>query len=690
MTNRVAIVALIALLATSSSYGQSVCLPAPRLLTMMPMGGEQGATVEVVISGQHLYQAEELIFSHPGITAKSQVNEKGESVPNRYLVSVAESCPVGIYEARVDTILGMSTSRVFSVSGTPETIVESPNRTVETAKSLAVGSVCNASVSTRSIDYYSFEAKKNEPIHIQCAAQGIESKLTPVLIVADATGADLQVERRGRDIDFTPEADGTYIVKVHDLTYSGGPNYFYRLAIQHRSESSDERVAAHGGAVQQVVQAVNSFSWPPANLPEKSLSIEHEPNNSNKQPEVITLPCDISGSFFPAADVDVFEFTAKKGEVWWVEVASQRLGLNTDPSIVVQRVNKENDVETLVDVAELKDIPSPIKVSSNGYSYDGPPYDAGSTDILGKIEIQQDGVHRLQIRDLFGGTRNDPANIYRLIIRKAQPDFSVVGWALHMNLRNGDRNALSKPLALRAGSTMPLEISVVRRDGFNGEIKLEMEELPIGVTATGLTIPAGAVRGIMLITADESAPRGWNNVGIFAHANINDVKASRRVHFASMQWPVKDASQEIPVTRLLQSVPVSVCSDERAPLTIQAEPKVFEVVAGEQLTIPLTLIRRSEFSGNHINLRTFGNGLSRTPPFDVSLSEDTSQAVIDTAKTKAAPGEYTVAFYGSAVVKYLLSDTVNENSKTDAKPKDTVEIIVSQPIKIRVTPAETK
>ncbi len=120
--------------------------------------------------------------------------------------------------------------------------------------------------------------------------------------------------------------------------------------------------------------------------------------------------------------------------------------------------------------------------------------------MLGKIEIKQDGVHRLQLTDLFGGTRKDPRNIYRMIIRKAAPDFALVAWALHMNLRNGDRNALSKPIALRQGATMPLEVVAVRRDGFDGEIELAMEGLPDGVTAGGLKIPAGKSRSIMLIT----------------------------------------------------------------------------------------------------------------------------------------------------------------------------------------------
>ena len=62
-----------------------------------------------------------------------------------------------------------------------------------------------------------------------------------------------------------------------------------------------------------------------------------------------------------------------------------------------------------------------------------------------------------------------------------------------MNLRNGDRNALSKPLSLRGGATMPIEVVVVRRDGFAGDIELFMEDLPEGVTAKGLRIPGGSV-----------------------------------------------------------------------------------------------------------------------------------------------------------------------------------------------------
>lgn len=116
-----------------------------------------------------------------------------------------------------------------------------------------------------------------------------------------------------------------------------------------------------------------------------------------------------------------------------------------------------------------------MKVSSNAYAYDGPPYNAGSSDILGKLEIPQTGRYRLQLLDLFGGTRSDARNQYRLVIRQAAPDFALVAWALHRELRNGDRNALSKLIALLTRGHDGAGSRSDSRDGFDGVIELAME-----------------------------------------------------------------------------------------------------------------------------------------------------------------------------------------------------------------------
>ena len=730
------------------AFAQSVCLPAPRLLTTMPMGGQAGSEVEVTITGQHIEEASQLRFSDSRITATQQIDSAGQPQPNRYVVKIAPDCPPGIYEASVMTRLGLSASRVFSIGTLNETMQTQPSTTVTSALALEMNSICNAVMPARAINHYSFQGKQGQRVIVDCAAKGIDSKLNAVLIVADAQGRDLVVERRGGAIDFTPAEDGTFLIKVHELTFKGGPDYFYRLAL---TEADGD------GPIVRLpsTRTVNSFSWPPPGLSPESAIAEVEPNDQHSEAQSITLPCDITGSFAPAADVDRFQFSAKKGEVWWVEVASERFGLPTDPSIIVQHVDGSGADQKLTDVAALSDILSPVKVSSNGYAYDGPPYNAGSSDILGKIEIKEDGVHRLQLTDLFGGTRNDPRNIYRLVIRQAAPDFALVSWALHMELRNGDRNALSKPIALRGGSTIALEVVAVRRDGFDGEIELTMENLPDGVTVSGLKIPAGTSRGMMLVTAAEGAPQGFSSAQFFGRAVIDGDTVTRPCHLASMAWPVVNAWSEIPSPRLLADVPVSVGGSEPAPITIAAsEKKVWQATAGEKLTIPLIHTRRCEFSGATMGLKTMGAGFEKTPSFDIPLTADSSQAVLDLAALKTPPGDYLIAFYGGAVAKYRynpgaimvaeallatatkevaaleaeskrLADeaktaTAEEKAKVDqaiqavaekqkqaaaavvaatkqvktatdqAKPKDIVDIIVSEPIAIRVNPAETK
>ncbi len=618
-------------LLTAAASAQQVTLPLPRLLTMMPMGGQAGQTVEVTITGENIEDVTELSFSTPQITAKPVAG-----ATNKFTVSIAAGVPVGVYDARVLSRLGVSSVRAFSVNKLPEVVRTKANNTLETAMPLTVGSICNATMTKRAVDYYSFQGVKDQAVAIDCAAVGIDSRLTPVLILADGKGADLKVNRAGGMIDFTPPADGTYIIKVNDLTFQGGERHFYRLALQKGPAQA-----------QPQTQMVSAMSWPPADLPPAAGASEAEPNN--KEAQKITLPCDIAGSFFPAADVDTYEFTAKKGETWWVEVASERLGLNTDPFVLVQQVKDGK----LTDVTELYDIAPPMKVTSNGYSYDGPPYDAGSPDVNGKFEVKEDGTYRMQVRDLFGGTRSDPHAVYRLIVRQATPDFSLAAWAVHMTLRNGDRASLSKPMALRQGDARAFEVVVQRRDGFDGEISISMENLPQGVSAAGLKIGKGKTYGHLVLTADEKAPRGFSLAKIIGKAVIDGKEITRPVRLASMEWPVKDAKGEIPAPRLVADVPVSVSDSEQAPLTIAtAEDRIYEAKVGETLKIPLKLTWRNEFNGTSIKVKAYGDGFSAIKEFDIPLKATAHEASIDLAALKIAPGDYTFAFQSLGICKY--------------------------------------
>ncbi len=719
MHSKTALSLALSIFLAASAFAQQVTLPLPRLLTVMPMGGQAGTNVDVTITGENIEDVTELTFSSPKITAKPVAG-----ATSKFTVSIAVDVPVGVYDARVMSRLGVSSVRAFSVNKLPEVVRTKANNTVETAMALPVGAICNATMTKRAVDFYSFQGVKGQAVAIDCAAVGIDSRLTPVLILADAKGGDLKVNRTGGIIDFTPPADGTYLIKVSDLTYQGGERHFYRLALQNSPAQPQPKT-----------QMISAMSWPPEGLAATAPAKETEPNNKDAQK--ITLPCDIGGAFYPAADVDTFEFTAKKGETWWVEVASERLGLNTDPFVFVQQSKSGK----FIDVAELYDIAPSMKVTSNGYSYDGPPYDAGSPDVNGKFEIKEDGTYRLQVRDLFGGTRTDPNNIYRLIVRQATPDFSLATWAVHMTLRNGDRASLSKPMSLRQGDSRAFEVAVQRRDGFDGEIDITMENLPPGVAAAGLKIGKGKPYGHLILTASSDAKRGFSLAKITGKATINGAVVARPVRVASMEWPVKDAKGEIPAPRLMADVPVSISDSEQAPLTIAlAENKVFEAKAGETLKIPLKLTWRNEFNGTSIKVKAYGEGFSGIKEFDIPIKAATHELILDLAALKIAPGDYTFALQSLGICKYrynpaavplaeaeqkkaeqLLTAAAADAKKiaatdaeaakkaaekqkqaeasmtaatsrmktvtTAANPTDTVEILISEPIRVSVKPA---
>jgi hypothetical protein len=211
-----------------------------------------------------------------------------------------------------------------------------------------------------------------------------------------------------------------------------------------------------------------------------------------------------------------------------------------------------------------------------------------------------------------------------------------------------------------------------------------------------------------------------------------------------MEWPVRDAKGEIPSPRLMADVPVSVTDSEQAPVSIAAgERKVWEAKAGATLKIPLKVTWREEFTGTSIKLKAYGADFAAVKEIDIPIKAATAEAVLDLDALKTPPGDYTLALYGSAVSKYrynpaavkvaeaaqkkaeqeaataaaeakkiagtdaaaaklaaekqkqaeaVMSEaTKRMKTVTDAAaPKDTVDIFVSEPIRITVKPADKK
>jgi hypothetical protein len=350
-------------------------LPAARLATIFPPGGKAGSSFEVELTGADLDAAGALWFSHPGITAKPKQG-------GRFQVTIATDVPVGRYEARVASRFGVSNPRSIVVGDLPEA---APGGEV------SVNSVINARCTAAAIDQHRFTAIKGQRILIDCAARSIDSRLEPILTLADASGRELERDRQHGLIDFTAPADGLYTLRLHDLLYRGGPEYFYRLTLSTApridfvlppcaTPGARARFALygrnlpggitapeklHGKSLQRLdveidVPAATQPSADPATegfeyrlrtvtgtsnpvfiaFASDPLIVEQE----GDAPQRLSLPCEFAGRFYPRRDADWLTFEAAKGDVYWIEVVSHRQHALSDPYLLLQRAVQMLDV----------------------------------------------------------------------------------------------------------------------------------------------------------------------------------------------------------------------------------------------------------------------------------------------------------------------------------------------------------
>jgi hypothetical protein len=116
----------------------------------------------------------------------------------------------------------------------------------------------------------------------------------------------------------------------------------------------------------------------------------------------------------------------------------------------------------------------------------GPGY---GKDSLVHFTAPADGDYVVRLSDVRGAGGADFA--YRLAIHSPRPDFRLT-----VNPRNPN---------VPAGGCIPLTVTAMRRDEFDGPIHVELTDLPPGLKATAGTIAAGQTATTLLLSADAGA-----------------------------------------------------------------------------------------------------------------------------------------------------------------------------------------
>lgn len=706
----------------ASALVASAQLPQPKLHTVFPPGAKSGSTVDVAATGAEMDEAQ-LRFNHPGITAKAL------AAANQFTITVASDVPPGTYEARVLGRFGLSNPRAFAVGTFAEVLEKSGNGTAETAQEVALESVINGRTDSQASDFYKFTVKKGQRVLVSCAARELDSRAASALLLLAPDGSELERARLGGLLDHTAAADGTLIVKVYDFVFRGGDQYFYRLTVttgphvdfvfppaaeqgkpakvtvfgRNLPGGSPSKVSVAGKVLDQLavdltapadpaarqrlattlslggasagldgfeyrVKGANGALSNPALLTFANGSVitEVEPNNSPDKAQAVSLPATIAGQFATPNDRDWFAFDAKKGDAYWLEVTSHRLGLPTAPHVVIQKAAKnEKGEETFTDVLELTE-----SVANAG----GPEFNTAHRDPVGRFEAKEDGAYRIGIRDLFGRTVASARNLYLLTLRKESPDFRLVAVPDSAPTKKAPADVVTSASSLWRGEALPIKLLVFRRDGFKDDINVTVSGLPAGVTASPVRIPAGVNTTSLFLAAKDDAPAALAEIKINGTAKVGDTQLVRETRLTTVNWDMAtdNNTTEAPHTRLARSFPMAVTDRESAPLTFAMEAKQpLETCVFNKLLIPVNFTRRADFKTD-VKLKVTGNkDLEKMAELAGGTNTASIQLVLNLAEQKLGPGEHTFWLQTRAKGKMRPYMDASKAAEAAAKAADT-------------------
>jgi hypothetical protein len=681
-------------------------LPATRLDGVFPAGRNPGASFELTISGADLDDVDRLHFSHAGITVEQKMAEPGpfdegpQPVPNTFNVTIGGDVPVGLYEVRAQGKYGMSNPRSFDVNTLAETLETEPNNNADEAGAITTPTVLNGQINgATDVDWFQVAVTANERVLFRCETRRIDSLLDSVVTVFGADGRQLAESRDGYDydplIDLTATQDETWLVRVTDSQYRGGPNYVYRMtvgAVPHvdfafppagpagttakftlygrnlpggkPSEFSvegrpleqldieaalpqlGEMRPAEGVRIDADQAGLTAISYRldaggilanPILLCSAAATAVTEAADNNDTPEtaqVLTVPCEVAGRLYPQRDRDWYSFMATQGQRFTIEVLSHRLGLSTNPSLVIQQVTTNDAGEEQVRLlANLNDPGTP----DGGHRFDNRTYDP-----VYEFTAPADATYRLLVQDGYSALRNDPRLIYQLSVHGKHPDFSVVA------VPGSD----SGGLLLRKGGRDTLRVVVLRRDGFDGEVRVAAEGLPEGVTSSEIIIPGANSGGTLILTTAEDAPAAIAQIRVTAKAMLNGEEVTRVARAGTALAPsqVAQPNQQLPSVpaRLTESVLVTVSEGETSPVLLTAgDDKVWETARGGILKIPYSLVRRNDYKGTISGFSIDLPPNVNAPNFNIG-GNDTSGELEIRLTANTPPGTSTFFAYGFA------------------------------------------
>jgi hypothetical protein len=627
----------------------------PMITHTMPVAVQRGQTTEVTVEGQMnflgVYKA---LFEGTGITAEVVPAPPKANAPQKPVIrsvklklTVAADAALGVREFRVASPLGLSSIGQLVIVDDPVVLESGVNNTPAQANPIPVPCVvCGRIEAVEDVDVFKFHAEVGQTFTFEAICARLQDKIhdlqkhaDPMLILFDAEGRELAANDDFYFADplltYTIPRTGDYYLQIRDSKYDGDPRWVYAILVTNRpyvtnvypmagnpgqvidvepvgsARAGQSRVSLHVPAplglceVQLDLGGVktNPTAFLVSPLPQV---MEQEPNDTPEQAMRVTIPCGINGRIGTPRDLDHYRFTAVKGKAIRFEVKARRFGTVLQSSL-----------DSVLDLMTLKgDV-----LASND--------DTFGKDAAVVFTPPADGDYLLRIRDL--NSKGSATSVYYIEADWARPDFS---------LRCDPEKAMIGP-----GSGTAWYVHVVRVNGFDGPVQIEVKGLPKGVAASPLTIPPAMTQGVVVLTAAPDAPRDAVNVQVVGAATLKqaDGKAEtvQRVAVPNQEIYLPGGGRgRFDVN--LQSVAVTDPSDI---LKVNVSPPTISLKPGEEARIDVTLQRRPDHTQNvslEVVLQHLGGIHGNPLPPGVTVVEAKSKTLLGNGSKghivlKAAP-----------------------------------------------------
>lgn len=606
----------------------------PRIETVFPGAVARGATTDVMLTGRYnLRESTRILFDRPGVTAtivewqalgdtklpagkRQPFEREGLSIK----VTVAADTAPGIYGFRILTKGSLSAlANLLVASG--ECIGEAePNNSQADARPIKPGMTVNGHLDgDADLDMYRFDAAAGDRIaflvhaaRLQRPVPQLERDFSDIILsLHDVAGAELASAddslTEDPELFYSFQRAGTYYLRLREARYhSGKDKWWYALSVlpgpvinsafppvvvpgQKAKLSFDgfNLDGLQGWEVEIPADAKVSFEFQLASnrveLGITELATEIEPDSPGIR--AIAIPGGVNGRILSDGEVDRYRFPAKAGERFEFEVQARRWGSSLDALMEIRDVSGR--------LLEAQD----DMVNTLGQTVDGLAFPV-SKDPRVEWIAPRDGHYEVHVRDAnyFGG----PQRFYFFAARHQQEDFALV--------LDDDR------MPAGPGESVTALVTVERRNGFRGPVRLFVRGLPEGMFAHESAIPAHLTQGTIVITARPDAKPDARPILVGGRA-MTTSSGGRSLEIERIATPFAPMGQA--GGRSFLQVPTAVASvSEGSDIILEADPKVVSIERGKSFTVKLHVVRNKYTGPVEMNIILWNlmQRFSKLPP----------------------------------------------------------------------------